>query len=419
MDESMNASFDVGESMEKSQGDDRIVQLNIGGYRYFTTRETLTSKGENFFSAMLAGRIPVVKDSKGAYFIDRNGKFFEPLLESLRGSKPLLIPATMSKAEVLDLARFFLIDVREDQQLGVVEIRTQMKLLKIINSAPVHKSEDGYGRIVSLPNVKFNGISFRNFFMANSNFEGCTFQDCSFEGLKLENSNLSNCKIINCNAANTEFINTKFNQSTLVDTVMDQSFFRGSTTVKGSYLSRCSFQHAAFGDGKELFTFSDAILQSCDFRACTFRDVDFSGTNLQSIDMRSTMLGSVNFNNTSMTGVDFSEASIGVNFAPENENINLSRCVVSFVGAKMVEVSFNGSLFCIDSPNFFATYFKNAILRNINSKSIKNGIHAQPGAWSIEDKIETESHKLSFIRDMQSHSHDFVVSEPPPPETMS
>ena len=38
--------------------------------RYATTESTLSSHGENFFTALLAGRMDTVKDEEGAIFID-------------------------------------------------------------------------------------------------------------------------------------------------------------------------------------------------------------------------------------------------------------------------------------------------------------------------------------------------------------
>jgi hypothetical protein len=52
-----------------------IVKLNIGGYKYETTKETLCSKGENYFSALLSGRIPTTIDEDGYIFI---GKYATP-----------------------------------------------------------------------------------------------------------------------------------------------------------------------------------------------------------------------------------------------------------------------------------------------------------------------------------------------------
>jgi hypothetical protein len=52
-----------------------IVKLNIGGYKYETTKETLCSKGENYFSALLRGRIPTTTDEDGYIFV---GKYATP-----------------------------------------------------------------------------------------------------------------------------------------------------------------------------------------------------------------------------------------------------------------------------------------------------------------------------------------------------
>lgn len=42
-----------------------LIKLNIGGRLYTTTKQTLLSKGENFFSPLLSGDIPTVKDDNG------------------------------------------------------------------------------------------------------------------------------------------------------------------------------------------------------------------------------------------------------------------------------------------------------------------------------------------------------------------
>ncbi|GAM17835.1 hypothetical protein SAMD00019534_010100, partial [Acytostelium subglobosum LB1] len=60
-----------------------LVRLNVGGKKYITTRDTLLSKGENFFSSLLTGNLPSIKED-GYYFIDRNGRYFEYILEFLR-----------------------------------------------------------------------------------------------------------------------------------------------------------------------------------------------------------------------------------------------------------------------------------------------------------------------------------------------
>ncbi|CAB3249305.1 unnamed protein product [Arctia plantaginis] len=61
-----------------------IVNLNVGGTRFSTSWQTLTWVPETFFTALLSGRIPTVRDETGAIFIDRDPNLFGLILNFLR-----------------------------------------------------------------------------------------------------------------------------------------------------------------------------------------------------------------------------------------------------------------------------------------------------------------------------------------------
>ncbi|XP_018328382.1 BTB/POZ domain-containing protein KCTD3 isoform X2 [Agrilus planipennis] len=61
-----------------------ILHLNVGGKRFSTSRQTLTWIPDTFFTALLNGRIPTLRDEKGAIFIDRDPKIFAIILNYLR-----------------------------------------------------------------------------------------------------------------------------------------------------------------------------------------------------------------------------------------------------------------------------------------------------------------------------------------------
>jgi len=82
-----------------------IVKLNIGGYLYTTTKQTLMRGENNFFSGLLNGKFDWV-EIDGAIFIDRDGKYFEPILEYLR-TGDVVIPEGMVVSSVLREAEFF------------------------------------------------------------------------------------------------------------------------------------------------------------------------------------------------------------------------------------------------------------------------------------------------------------------------
>ncbi|KAM9817522.1 LOW QUALITY PROTEIN: BTB/POZ domain-containing protein KCTD3 [Neosynchiropus ocellatus] len=61
-----------------------IIQLNVGGTRFCTSRQTLTWIPDSFFSSLLSGRISTLRDETGAIFIDRDPTVFAPILNFLR-----------------------------------------------------------------------------------------------------------------------------------------------------------------------------------------------------------------------------------------------------------------------------------------------------------------------------------------------
>lgn len=89
---------------------EELVRLNIGGILYVTTKTTLFSKGDNFFTPLLSGKISSLKDETGAYYIDRNGKNFEPILDFLRYGQ-LIVPKYLKIASVINEANFYAIDI--------------------------------------------------------------------------------------------------------------------------------------------------------------------------------------------------------------------------------------------------------------------------------------------------------------------
>ncbi|XP_063628027.1 BTB/POZ domain-containing protein KCTD3 [Cydia splendana] len=61
-----------------------IVNLNVGGTKFATSWHTLTWVSDTFFTALLSGRIPTVRDDTGAIFIDRDPNLFGLILNFLR-----------------------------------------------------------------------------------------------------------------------------------------------------------------------------------------------------------------------------------------------------------------------------------------------------------------------------------------------
>ena len=52
-----------------------ILELNVGGQYFSTTRETLSAAGHSFFSGLISGSFGILRDSKGCVFIDRDREY--------------------------------------------------------------------------------------------------------------------------------------------------------------------------------------------------------------------------------------------------------------------------------------------------------------------------------------------------------
>ncbi|KAI6220020.1 BTB domain-containing protein [Aphelenchoides fujianensis] len=104
-----------------------VVQLNVGGTRFATTKATLISREpESFFAQLLQmdelGELPdpwrsaACRLDSGAYFIDRDGDLFAYVLDYLRNGK-LLLPANFHEIARLREETLFYQLVGMNQQL--------------------------------------------------------------------------------------------------------------------------------------------------------------------------------------------------------------------------------------------------------------------------------------------------------------
>jgi len=61
-----------------------VVNLNVGGIKYSTTRETLCKYPESMLGTVFSENKPYEVDKDGCYFIDRDGEIFRYVLQYLR-----------------------------------------------------------------------------------------------------------------------------------------------------------------------------------------------------------------------------------------------------------------------------------------------------------------------------------------------
>jgi hypothetical protein len=65
-------------------GSSAIIELNVGGVYYTSTRQTLLSEADSYFAQKFAEPDTLLRDSKNKVFIDRDGLLFRYVLDYLR-----------------------------------------------------------------------------------------------------------------------------------------------------------------------------------------------------------------------------------------------------------------------------------------------------------------------------------------------
>lgn len=83
-----------------------IVNVNVGGYVYTTSLSTLLRFPESMVGCMFSGRLTIAKDTRGNYFIDRDGELFRYVLNFMRTSQ-LCLPESFEDFEQLSIEADF------------------------------------------------------------------------------------------------------------------------------------------------------------------------------------------------------------------------------------------------------------------------------------------------------------------------
>jgi hypothetical protein len=74
---------EIGAMQKQQEAQQGRVMLDIGGYRYTTSVQTLRRLPGTFFDAYFSGRYTMDRSEDGSIFIDRDGKHFGQVLEYL------------------------------------------------------------------------------------------------------------------------------------------------------------------------------------------------------------------------------------------------------------------------------------------------------------------------------------------------
>lgn len=87
--------------------DGGMIELNVGGVFYTTTKSTLLAEAGSMLAAIVTSGLPSRRDANGRIFIDRDGHRFRNVLNYLRSAAFHCIDDRTALRELAEEAEFF------------------------------------------------------------------------------------------------------------------------------------------------------------------------------------------------------------------------------------------------------------------------------------------------------------------------
>ncbi|KAG5190777.1 BTB/POZ protein [Tribonema minus] len=77
-----------------------VVELNVGGALFTTTRSTLAADPDSMLARLVNGNLSSARDAQRRLFIDRDGSNFNIILQYLRNRGRFSLPTCLSQEAV-------------------------------------------------------------------------------------------------------------------------------------------------------------------------------------------------------------------------------------------------------------------------------------------------------------------------------
>lgn len=163
---------------------DSWVKLNVGGIIYHTTTETLLKDEESMLHRMFADNQlmePGKRDLDGNILIDRNGRYFEPILNYLRTGQ-LIYDSYLNPEGILEEAKFF----------GISNLISQLQLIVDNQSEPSNPD--------SAPLTRQDVVRalIQTSFKSELRFQGVNMSYCDLSKLDLRHINFKVISYLFC-----------------------------------------------------------------------------------------------------------------------------------------------------------------------------------------------------------------------------
>lgn len=84
-----------------------MIDINVGGVVFETSRQTLTQQSNSLLEGVLSGRYEIGRDRQGRIFFDRDYELFRVILNFLRNPTCLPVPRDSTESELIINESFY------------------------------------------------------------------------------------------------------------------------------------------------------------------------------------------------------------------------------------------------------------------------------------------------------------------------
>ncbi|KAJ0503153.1 putative chromatin remodeling & transcription regulator BTB-POZ family [Helianthus annuus] len=233
-----------------------IVRLNIGGYEFLTSVDTLTNREpQSMLAAMFSGRHTVYKDpEKGYVFVDRDGMHFRHILNWLRDG----LTPNLSDVECSELLR----EAEYYQLLGLVEVLNKKKDEQMdaeLTRADIIKYNIQYSRSgqVNLRGVNLSGLDLSKldlsqFYFGSACLKKAILSGANLDRVSLMGANLQDASLISCYMSGADLRSAHLQRADLAGVNLEganleEANLKGAN-LKGAKLKGANLQRADLRD---------------------------------------------------------------------------------------------------------------------------------------------------------------------------
>jgi len=289
------------------------VKLNVGGIVYQTTRTTLMKDENSMIHKMFSQNDDFMQpgklDENGFYLIDRNGRYFEPILNYLRTGQIIYEPS-LNVNGILEEAKFFGIQDMIDRLQHVADSSGSLSG----DNSPLTRQDV----IRALIQTSYkNELRFQGVNMKNANLSRLDLRYINFKYANMSHCNMSYCDLSYCN----------FERADLSYAMMDNAQLLGikglCANMEHAILTNCNFEDpSGLRSNLEGSNLKGATLENSNAACVNLRVSSLKGANLKNCILRSAILAGADLERADLSGSDLQEANLrGTNLT--NANLEL------------------------------------------------------------------------------------------------